>query len=169
MRVLAVALAVALAAPAVAAPPAPSAQSKRVASAAAKHTCKKRRARHDRRRRCRRSKQPSGMTGTTLGGDGTTPARLLVTERELSPLQLQLQLSRSSVPAGTTIVDQYNAGQDPHNLVVEKGDGLLFSFPTLEPGANARHALSLDKGTWTLYCSLLDHRQLGMQATLIVN
>jgi plastocyanin len=97
----------------------------------------------------------------------STPGRLLATTRELS--QTQLQLSRASVAAGSTIVEQYNAGEDPHNLIFERQGTVAFSFPALDPGLTQRQTLSLARGTWTLYCSVLNHQSLGMQATLAVN
>ena len=53
--------------------------------------------------------------------------------------------------------------------MIEKGDGSLFAYPTLDPGGTQKQTVYLTKGTWTLYCSLLNHRDLGMQATLTVN
>jgi plastocyanin len=73
------------------------------------------------------------------------------------------------VTAGTTIVEQYNSGSDPHDLILERQGVVAFSFPTLDPGGDQRQTVNLTRGTWTLYCSLLDHKALGMQATLTVN
>jgi plastocyanin len=138
------------------------------ATTAVKHKCKHRH--HHRHKRCR--KKSSGTT--TGGGTGSTgtsgpPGRLLATEREISSTQLQLQLSRPSLAAGSAIVEQYNAGSDPHNLILEKDGQVAFAYPTLDPGGDQRQTVTLTQGTWTLYCSLLDHRSLGMQATLTVN
>ena len=141
------------------------------AGAAAKHRCKHR-AKHHRRKRCRKKKGAAPTADNPKGDDPSAPSgppgRLLATERELSPTQLQLQLSRASVAAGTTIVEQYNAGSDPHNLILQHGP-TAFAFPTLDPGGDQRQTLTLTHGTWTLYCSLLNHKSLGMQATLTVN
>jgi plastocyanin len=150
------------------------------AGSAAKHRCKKAKrhgskAGHKRKKHCRRKKHGTGQTGDQPGGTDKPkqptgpPGRLLATEREISSTQLQLQLSRASVAAGPTIVQQYNAGSDPHNLIVEREDAVPFSFPTLDPGLNQSQTLDLSHGTWTLFCSLLDHKSLGMQATLTVN
>jgi len=136
------------------------------AHASAKKKCKHR---HHHKRCRKRSPTATGGGQTGSGGGTSTPARLLATEREISATQLQLQLSRASLPAGSAIVEQYNAGSDPHNLVLQRGDLVAFAYPTLDPGGDQRQTLKLAKGAWTLYCSLLDHRQLGMQATLTVN
>jgi plastocyanin len=142
------------------------------ATSAAKHRCKHR-PNHHRKKRCRKKKASTGPAADKPKGDDPSapsgpPGRLLATERELSPSQLQLQLSRATVAAGATIVEQYNAGSDPHNLILER-QGTAFSFPTLDPGGDQKQTLTLTKGTWTLYCSLLNHKDLGMQATLTVN
>jgi plastocyanin len=139
------------------------------AAAYAKSKCKHRHPHH--RKRCHKKKSSAGSTGTAGGTGGASgpPGRLLATEREVSASQLQLQLSHPSLPAGTTIIEQYNAGSDPHNLILERKGTVAFSFDTLDPRGNARQTVSLGRGTWTLYCSLLNHRDLGMQATLTVN
>jgi plastocyanin len=137
-------------------------------SAVAAGKCKRKHKHHHRRKRCRKS-TGSTVTGGVTGGTSGPPGRLLATEREVSPSQLQLQLSRATLSRGSTIVEQYNAGEDPHNLILERQGVAEFSFDTLDPGGDARQTLTLGRGTWTLYCSLLDHRNLGMQATLTVN
>jgi plastocyanin len=149
------------------------------AHAAAKHRCKHRAHKHHRRCRAKPSTPTdqgfAGVTGSTIGtvtgssGGSSTPSRLLATEREVSATELQLQLSRATLPAGTAIVEQYNAGSDPHNLVAERQSAVAFAFPDLAPGGDQKQTVSLQPGTYTLYCSLLDHRSLGMQATLTVN
>jgi plastocyanin len=157
-------------------PPAPSGASP-TAGPSAKHSCKHRKAKHHRKRkkRCRKGSSVTAPTGDKPGKTdkptqpGRLPGRVLATSLELSPTQLQLQLSRPSVAAGATIVEQYNSGSDPHNLILERQGAVAFSFPTLDPGGDQRQTLNLTRGTWTLYCSLLDHKALGMQATLTVN
>jgi len=138
---------------------------------AAKAKCKQRHPHKSKRKRCR--KRTSSGSGPTVAGGGTgssngAPGRLLATERELSPTDLRLQLSRPSLAAGSAIVEQYNAGSDPHNLIIEKSGSVAFAFGTLDPGGDQRQTVTLARGTYTLYCSLLDHRSLGMQATLTV-
>jgi plastocyanin len=162
LAVLVIASAVGIAAPA-------GSGASSASSASAKSKCKKRHPRH--RKRCRRKSSGSSAIG---GGDSPTgtsapPGRLLATEREISPTQLQLQLSRPSLAAGSAIVEQHNAGSDAHNLILEKNGQVAFAYPELDPGGDQRQTLKLTRGTYTLYCSILDHRSLGMQATLTVD
>jgi hypothetical protein len=168
LAALALVVAVALAGPA-ASPASPS------ATPSAKRRCKHK-AKHQpkRKKRCRKKKAGSGPAADNRDkaddpGPRGPPGRLLATTRELSPTQLQMQLSRASLSAGAAIVEQYNAGEDPHNLIFQRQGTVAFSFPTLDPGLTQRQTVNLARGTWTLYCSLLDHQSLGMQATLTVN
>jgi hypothetical protein len=141
-----------------------------------KHKVKKRSAKQERRRKKRCGKK-RGATGPAAGkpgkqddpADPSGPSRLLATSLEPSPTQLQLQLSRATLPAGAAIVEQYNAGEDPHDLILERQGVVAFTFPTLDPGLNQRQTFNLARGTWTFFCSLLNHRELGMQATLTVD
>jgi plastocyanin len=142
-----------------------------------KHKAKKHKPKSTRRHKKRCRKKAASATPTTTapgkadkpGAPSAPPGRLLATEIEISSTQLRLQLSRATVAAGDTIVEQYNSGEDPHNLILERAGTVAFAYPTLDPGATQRQTLNLAKGTWTLYCSLLDHKSLGMQATLTVN
>jgi plastocyanin len=139
-----------------------------VTQSSAKKHCKHR----HQHKRCHKKKSSSGTTtGINGGSTGTSspPGRLLATEREIDSTHLQLQLSRPSLASGSAIVEQYNDGEDPHNLILEKDGFAVFSYPTLDPGGDQKQTVTLTRGTWTLYCSLLDHRSLGMQATLTVN
>ena len=169
--ILAIALAVALPTASGAVPSASSSAKHRCKHKAKKHRPK---AGHRAKKRCRKK---AGGTATgevpgktdKPGAPSGPPGRLLATEIELSSTQLRLQLSRATLAAGDTIVEQYNSGEDPHNLILERAGSVAFSYPTLDPGATQRQTLNLAKGTWTLYCSLLNHKSLGMQATLTVN
>jgi hypothetical protein len=83
-------------------------------------------------------------------------------------------LSRGCVAPGNRIVEQYNVGEDPHDLVVQKLEdpSQVFGYSTLGPGLAQDRTLPLTKGTWKLYCSITDssgnHEALGMSAVLQV-
>jgi hypothetical protein len=151
----------------------PAASKASSAQATARSKCKHR-PRHKRKhKRCRKqtgaAPAPTAPGASETNPAGGPPGRLLVTEREISPTQLRLQLSRPSLAAGTSIIEQYNAGSDAHNLIAERESFVAFAFSTLDPGGDQRQAVSLSRGTYTLYCSILDHRTLGMEAKLSVN
>jgi hypothetical protein len=93
-----------------------------------------------------------------------TPARLGVGASEF-----HLVLSRPSVRAGVVEIELQNIGQDPHDLRVRRVGGThTFAIPLTKPGARRDIAIRLRPGRYRLWCSVADHRALGMQALLRV-
>ena len=92
------------------------------------------------------------------------PTRIQVVAKEFS-----YTLSRGTVGPGPAIVQLVNFGEDAHDLRMERVGGTrVYGTPTVQPGAYYNLSLKLLPGKYLLWCSIANHRQLGMQATLIV-
>lgn len=79
-----------------------------------------------------------------------------------------LALSQPAVDAGEVTVEFNNEfAEDPHDLVIE-GNGDVFGFDELGPGAVSEKVFGLERGDYALFCAIEDHAELGMQATLHV-
>jgi plastocyanin len=79
-------------------------------------------------------------------------------------------LSRPEVTAGKVIVELNNQGEDNHNLKLQRegsGDPPLV-VPEAAPDAHTTASFNLPVGTYRLYCSLFEHDEKGMHATLVV-
>jgi plastocyanin len=100
---------------------------------------------------------------------GPAPAPPSVPHVQVTAIEYHFTLSRTTVPAGTVILDFVNHGQDEHNLNVapEEGpqDGALANTPSEGMG---ELKIQLRAGTYTLFCSLPEHEKKGMKATLTV-
>lgn len=95
---------------------------------------------------------------------GPGPARLSVKATEFAYV-----LSRPSVVAGPAIVELNNAGEDPHNLNLQReGGGETFAVPEIGSLERATGNFDLAAGSYKLWCSLPEHEELGMTATLFV-
>lgn len=68
---------------------------------------------------------------------------------------------------GEVTITMNNVGSTEHDLVIEElGDEVIID---LTPGGeSATGSISLDEGTYTLYCTVVGHREAGMEATLDV-
>jgi uncharacterized cupredoxin-like copper-binding protein len=74
-----------------------------------------------------------------------------------------------TLAAGKYTFDVTNAGKIPHDLVIEGGKiAGPTKTPTIAAGKSAKLTVSLEKGSYTLYCSIPGHRALGMVAKLAV-
>ncbi len=92
------------------------------------------------------------------------PARVQVSAKEFS-----YTLSRLHVKPGEATIELVNYGQDPHDLRIQRvGAKHIAGTPVVAPGGVADLTLTLHKGRYLFWCSLANHRQLGMHATLVV-
>ncbi len=91
------------------------------------------------------------------------PSRLLVTAREFS-----FTLSKPKLDAGQSIIQLYNYGEDPHDLELQRvGGPTVKDLGEVLPGETGQLATKLRrKSTYTLWCSIPGHADLGMVATL---
>jgi plastocyanin len=93
------------------------------------------------------------------------PFRIQVTAKEY-----YYTLSTRSAPPGAAVIEFVNYGEDPHDMRVQRaGGGRLYKTPVLQPGAYYDLTVKLVPGHYQLWCSIANHRQLGMQALLVVH
>ena len=102
-------------------------------------------------------------------GEGSTTPPPSTPEVQVSAVEYHYTLSRTTVPAGKVIIEFVDDGQDEHNLNAEgEGGALAATFATEDPKAVARKTVELHPGSYMLFCSLPEHEQKGMKATLTV-
>ncbi|MCB0865852.1 MAG: hypothetical protein KDB58_09070 [Solirubrobacterales bacterium] len=91
------------------------------------------------------------------------PDRMLITAREY-----HLTLSKKKLQAGEAIIQLYDYGEDPHDLVLQRVGGTrAFNVGEVQPGETGELRLRLKRrSTYRLWCSLADHAARGMVATL---
>jgi plastocyanin len=112
-----------------------------------------------------------GATTTTPPGDPAPPTNpsppLLPHRAGVDLSEYSVRPTYSTVAAGDLEFDPVNHGMDAHDFSIRNGSGQITSVP-LASGDSAVVNVNLPAGTYTLYCSLLDHETLGMKATLSV-
>jgi plastocyanin len=92
------------------------------------------------------------------------PNRVQVTAKEFF-----FAASRRTIPHGPAIVELVNFGEDPHDLRLQRvGGAHVAGTPVVQPGDYFDLSTRLLPGRYVLWCSIANHRKLGMQATLIV-
>ena len=92
------------------------------------------------------------------------PARVQVVAKEYS-----LGLSRTVVRSGPAVIELANFGEDPHDLRLQRvGARHVAGLGVVAPGGRAELSLNLPPGRYSLWCSVANHRALGMRAVLVV-
>ncbi|HET7661346.1 MAG TPA: plastocyanin/azurin family copper-binding protein [Oryzihumus sp.] len=86
-----------------------------------------------------------------------------VVEKEFS-----ISLAPAPVHAGTYTFTVRNAGTFPHNLNIQGPGVAQQSSATVSPGQSAALTVTLQKGSYELWCSVDSHKERGMDVTLKV-
>lgn len=106
-----------------------------------------------------------GITGGSIANAGSTPSSAV----QASGSEFRINLSRSSVKPSKLRLEFANYGEDDHDLAVRRvGTSLVRNLGTTRPGERSVERFKVRKGTYLLWCTLSDHRQRGMKATLKV-
>ena len=100
---------------------------------------------------------------TTTGAGGTAGHRVTATESEY-----KIALSATSVPAGTYSLAAVNQGKIDHALAIDGPGVSNKQTSTISPGSSQTLAVTLQKGTYDIFCPLPGHKALGMDAKLTV-
>ena len=109
----------------------------------------------------------TGLLGFTLvhaTPNAPAPSRVQVVAREYS-----FSLSRLRVHAGTAVIQLANFGQDPHDLRVQRvGAKHIAGLGVVSPGSRGDLTVKLAPGRYSFWCSVANHRKLGMHTILVV-
>ena len=92
------------------------------------------------------------------------PAQMQVVAHEYS-----FTLSRLQVKAGPAVIELANFGQDVHDLRVQRiGARHVAGLGDVAAGGRADLTVRLAPGRYSFWCSVANHRKLGMHTTLVV-
>jgi plastocyanin len=98
-------------------------------------------------------------------GASHSPAQTLTaTEADFS-----ISLDKNTLPAGDYAITVVNNGRANHDLVVEQnGNDVARTDGKIAPGKSGTVTVTLEPGTYVFYCSVGNHRAMGMELTVQV-
>jgi plastocyanin len=102
-------------------------------------------------------------TATTGGGGGASTLQLAAATPGPAFDKTSLEAS-----AGEVTIDFTNDTGFPHNVTIEGGSADGEATDTITEG-DASLTVDLEAGEYTYFCSVDDHRDAGMEGTLVVN
>ncbi len=107
----------------------------------------------------------AALVALGCGGDDATAERS--NDLTIEAGDLYYEPEELAASPGEVTFTLNNVGSTEHDLVIEElGDEVVIDL--LAGGESASGSLSLDEGTYTLYCTVVGHREAGMEATLDV-
>ena len=82
--------------------------------------------------------------------------------------EMFIRLSEDSFTAGSYTFEVANEGSATHDFVVERDGSDVAGTETLAPGGSTTLTVDLEPGEYVFYCSVGNHRAMGMEVTVTV-
>jgi plastocyanin len=119
----------------------------------------------------------AGATSSTDSAAGSTAASssaaapsgstqgqaITATEADFS-----ISVDEDTLTAGSYTVEVVNNGNASHDLVIQQGDNDIAKSDSIGPGDTTTLTVDLQPGEYVFYCSIGNHRQMGMEKTVTV-
>ncbi len=84
--------------------------------------------------------------------------------------EFQIEPATLALKPGTYVFNIRNTGQLPHDLRVTTSDGSeVARSQAVTAGTSTTVEVKLQQGTYTVWCSVGDHRARGMESTITVS
>jgi plastocyanin len=102
--------------------------------------------------------------GSPSSGDSSQATSITATEADFS-----ISLDQSSLTAGPYTITVANKGHATHDLVVERGGATVAKTDSISPGGTGSLRVTLKPGDYVFYCSIGNHRSMGMEVPVHVS
>jgi len=115
------------------------------------------------------SGHPDAAATSSAGASSGSPSSAAdATALTATEVDFSISLSSGSLPAGTYQVTVRNDGSATHSLTIRGPGGVDQTSDTLQGGRSTTMTVTLQPGTYEVFCPIGDHRAMGMDTTLTV-
>jgi plastocyanin len=103
-------------------------------------------------------------------GDSGSPSAPAGESRQITATEADFSISLDSteLTAGDYEIEVVNDGGATHDLVVERDGEDVAASEDIAPGASGTVSVTLEPGEYVFYCSIGNHRAMGMEVTVTV-
>jgi plastocyanin len=102
--------------------------------------------------------------GATQSGSDEQPSGTI----EVSSVDFSFELDSEELAAGDYTIELTNNGSATHDLVVERDGEELGGTDQIGPGQSSTVSVTLEPGEYVFFCSVGNHRSMGMDVTVTV-
>ena len=106
---------------------------------------------------------PASESSASSASSSSAVETITATEADFS-----ITLDEDSLVAGEYEIEVVNEGNATHDLVVERDGEDVAASDTIGPGESTTLTVTLDEGDYVFYCSIGNHRSMGMEVTVQV-
>jgi plastocyanin len=86
----------------------------------------------------------------------------------VSAVDFAFEIDSTELAAGETTIELTNDGGATHNLIVERDGEDVGGTDAIDPGATSSVTVDLEPGEYVFYCSIGNHRAMGMEVAVTV-
>ncbi|TQN42002.1 plastocyanin [Blastococcus colisei] len=113
----------------------------------------------------------SASAATSVPASASTAAEPAPAESEsesvtVTAVDFELQVDEDSFSAGSYEVTLVNEGGSTHDLVIERDGEVVAAADGIDPGQSTTVTVTLEPGEYVFYCSIADHRAMGMETEI---
>ncbi|PRY48679.1 plastocyanin [Geodermatophilus tzadiensis] len=115
---------------------------------------------------------------SSAAGGSAAPESAAPTSEAAPPVEAQtvtategemfIELSQDSFSPGEVTIEVVNEGNATHDLVVERDGADVVASDSIGPGQSTTVTVTLEAGEYVFYCSIGNHRAMGMETTVTV-
>jgi plastocyanin len=109
------------------------------------------------------SSTEAGGSSSASTGDAAEAQAITATEADFS-----ISLDEDTLTAGTYEITVVNNGHATHDLAVEEDGATKATSDSIGPGESTTLTVDLDAGEYVFYCTIGNHRAMGMELTVQV-
>ena len=106
----------------------------------------------------------SAESSSSESGGSAEDEAITATEKDFS-----ISLSEDHLKTGTYTITVVNDGNATHDLAVEEGGTTKATSDKVGPGESTTLTVDLDAGEYVFYCSIGNHRAMGMELKVSVS
>jgi len=115
----------------------------------------------------------SAQTLPSQSGDSartSAPASSATTSTAVTvtAVDFELQTDQDSFLAGDYTIEFVNEGSSTHDLTVERNGERIDAAEAVDPGQTSTFTVTLEPGRYLFYCSVANHRAMGMELMIEV-
>ena len=107
--------------------------------------------------------ESSSAAGETSESESSGTQAIAVTSVDFS-----FELAEDSFAPGTYEITLTNEGNSTHDLVVERDSEDVAGSEQIGPGESSTFEVTLEEGDYVFYCSVGNHRSMGMEVPVQV-
>ena len=110
------------------------------------------------------SSSAASSSAETSSDSGGSAQALTATEQDFS-----ISLDQKTLKAGSYTITVVNNGSSTHDLAVAEDGTTKATSDKVGPGEKTTFTVDLDAGKYVFYCSVGNHRAMGMEITVSVS